>query len=117
MHYHAEAIVGTSNVTAQEFAVINTRPARPASLYVEFASATPINIQFYVYSAENRVVYISPPMISSSFVQRRRFNVPANIDFGTYTPSNPAVSYTANGSPSGRLTFWLTMLYKPQVTI
>lgn len=120
VHYFTQTITASSaNWTATNFAVVTTRPARPVSLYLEFASQLSGAIQAQVRSASGEVVLLTPPMVASNIVQRRRFRLPAIIDYGLYEGGSVVVSFTAGGfATSGvRVVANLTMSYKPQVTI
>jgi len=91
---------GTADLRAGMFVGLPTgsgagsRPMRPHSLELRYASATPVGIRFRVYAGDGEEIYQSPSLISGLAPQLFRVKFPTGTDFAYYTNTADLIEVT-----------------------
>jgi hypothetical protein len=102
----SSALAGPTSVSNVAFGIIQTRPARPRSLEIEFMSTIARSFNFTIIAGNGEEIYRSPTILSGPIPRKRMFRLPTSTDFALYTgaenimlfqhATNPIIHFVCN---------------------
>jgi hypothetical protein len=101
----------TTTVSANGLNVVETRPARPHKLSVQYFSPLPRSFNFVVLAANGEEIYRSPAILSGPIPKTFTATMPPNTDFGFYASAiQPVIQFAHTGVTSGSIS-WVINLH------
>jgi hypothetical protein len=113
MHVCARNATTTEVIPPASLSLQTNRPARIASLNIQYvAASTPITFNFIVSAANGEEIYRSPLLLAGNLPKRFSCAMPNNTDFGLYNNGAQAVVTLNTAAPGIRCAINMKVLYK-----